>query len=71
MSLQKIKDKTGFLRDSNSRGIINTDEQAYEAYQARQQAQRDKDTKIENLEQEVKELKELVQKMVNNGALNH
>ena len=71
MSLQKIKDKTGFLRDSHSRGIINTDEQAYAAYQARQQAQRDKDAKIKNLEQEVKELKELVQKMVNNGALNH
>jgi len=71
MSLEKIKDKTGFRRDSHSRGIINTDEVAYEAYMARRNSVSEKDKKIESLEQEVKELKELVQKMVNNGALNH
>ena len=71
MSLEKIKDKTGFRRDSHSRGIINTDEAAYAAYMARRNSQCEKDKKIESLEREVKQLREMVEKMVSSGALNH
>ncbi len=72
MTYLKVKDKDHLLRDVNSNGIINTDENEYKNYVNNYIRQLNSKNRIEELEHQVdeiktdvKEIKELILKMLN------
>jgi hypothetical protein len=72
MSYLKVKDKDHLLRDVNSNGIVNTDENEYKNYVNNYIRQISSKAKLEELQKEVdevksdvKEIKDLILKLLN------
>jgi predicted transcriptional regulator len=57
MNYIKVKDKDYLLRDIESNGIINNDDQGYQAYVENYKKTYNETQKIKNLENDVSEIK--------------
>jgi hypothetical protein len=58
MGYIKVKDKDNLLRDLNSNGIINTDEESYMKYVDNYKRQLNSNKRINELEEQVSEIKD-------------
>lgn len=71
----KVKDNVGLYRDSESNGIINTNEQAYKNYLKSKTINKGKEDRMKSLEDDVsslkgdlKDIKLLLQEIAKNGT---
>ncbi len=69
----KVKD-TNYVRDKNSKAILNTDRLALEEYQIKRNIlekqnleSRELKNKVNHIEQEMQEIKTLLLRIINNG----
>lgn len=66
--LVDVKDAPGFIKDTESGAIINTDDESYKMFLAqRENAKKNKDMckKLNDLENEFREIKQLLLQIVN------
>jgi len=64
VSLKKVQDCPGLVRDVETHAVINTNESSFLEAKKRKQALLEKDKRITNLETNVSELKEMMQKIL-------
>jgi hypothetical protein len=64
-SYSKIEDNPHLVRDNFSRGIINTDTNAYNNYMQRKESKMKDKLELVSLKNEVTELKNLVKDLIN------
>lgn len=67
MKYQKIEDHPNFIRDVNSRALINTNQDEYRAALARRDRLKRERLEKESLQNEIRELKMLVSQLINNN----
>jgi archaellum component FlaC len=60
----KVKDNENFVKDTETKAVLNTDLTSLEAYRAHRNKQRQKDNEIERLKEDVKEIKDILQLLV-------
>jgi len=60
MAKKKIKELDGFVKDTNTKAIINTNSTVFEARRAQKQLLKDKDDQIAKMQNDIDELKKLV-----------
>lgn len=58
--VKKVKELPGFIRDSATLAIINTNSSAFENRRNQMRLAKEKDNKIQQLENDVAELKKLI-----------
>tara|TARA_B100000902_G_scaffold215453_1_gene204933 strand:- start:1556 stop:1774 length:219 start_codon:yes stop_codon:yes gene_type:complete len=58
--VEKVKELPGFVRDSATKAIINTNSSAFENRRNQMAMAEEKDNKIQQLENDVAELKKLI-----------
>ena len=62
--LEKVKENPGLVRNSFSRAILNTDNQALSAYKAQKNKELKVTTEINTMKQDINELKTLMQRIL-------
>ena len=62
--LEKVRENPGLVRNSFSRAILNTDNEALSAYKAQKKKEMKVTTEINNIKQDINELKTLMQRIL-------
>lgn len=81
MSLVKVQDHPGLVRDTESNGILNMDEKAYESHQRNKltkaltiQKEKDKEERLNNIEANIatleKKLDLILEKLINGNTIS-
>lgn len=65
MDYIKVKDKDNLLRDINSNGIVNTDEESYAVYLDSYKRRLNSVKRVEKLEDQVNEIKDDISEIKN------
>ena len=65
MEYVKVKDKDNLIRDINSNGIINTDEESYAVYIDNYKRRLNSIKRVEKLEDQVNEIKDDISEIKN------
>tara|TARA_B100000902_G_C26721371_1_gene626788 strand:+ start:357 stop:557 length:201 start_codon:yes stop_codon:yes gene_type:complete len=60
MAKKKIKELDGFVKDTNTKAIINTNSTVFEARRVQKKILQEKDIQIEQMQKDIDELKKLV-----------
>ncbi len=60
MAKKKIKELDGFVKDTNTKAIINTNSTVFEARRVQKKLLQEKDIQIEQMQKDIDELKKLV-----------
>jgi len=69
MAKKKIKELDGFVKDTNTKAIINTNSTVFEARRVQKKILQEKDIQIEQMQKDIDELKKLVKGLSkNNGS---
>ncbi|WP_292486406.1 hypothetical protein [Methanohalobium sp.] len=71
MKLDKIKDDNSFMKDRDSKAVVNVDNDKLEAYKNKRQKNRQIDRTIKDVEQlksDVGEIKSLLHQLINNNG---
>ena len=65
MEIAKVKDEPGYVRDLNSRAILNVDSSGLEAYKLQKRARLNQKNQINRLTDDVNQLKEEMSEIKN------
>ena len=65
MKYTKVENEPNYIRDNNSRGILNTDNKGLVAYKMQKQARFNQNNKINRLTEDVNELKSNISEIKN------
>ena len=60
MAKKKVKELDGFVKDTNTKAIINTNSTVFEARRVQKKILQEKDIQIEQMQKDIDELKKLV-----------
>lgn len=60
MARKKVKEMKGFVKDTNTGAVINTNSNVFEARRNQKQMVIDKDNQIAQMQNDIEELKKLV-----------
>lgn len=60
MAKKKVKELKGFVKDSDTGAVINTNSSVFEARRKQKQMVQDKDNQIAQMQDDINELKKLV-----------
>jgi len=60
MAKKKVKELDGFVKDTNTKAVINTNSTVFEARRVQKKLLKDKDDLIEQMKKDIDELKKLV-----------
>jgi len=64
MNTLKIKDNEGFVRDVDTKAVLNSDLTGLEKYKARRNKEREMNDDVQSLKKDMQEIKELLQQLI-------